>query len=276
MMTASIVTYHTAIEELDRCLKSLLASDLVSWVMVIDNGEEPERIGHYCKTYADDRIRYVAHPNTGYGAGHNAAIRECDQTYHLVINSDVFFDEGVLEALIAYMEKTENKDVAQVIPHVIYPDGSLQYVCRLLPTPVDLFFRRFMPSACGKNRDARYTLALSGYNQPMNAPYHMGCFMLFRMKALDSIKITDGQYFDERFFLYPEDIDITRRLHRQHRTMYWPEVTITHDHRQASYHSLHMTWVHFYNMCKYFNKWGWFSDRERKDFNRQILSEIGQ
>ena len=77
--------------------------------------------------------------------------------------------------------------------------------------------------------------------------------------------------FDERFFMYPEDIDLTRRIHREYLTLYYPSETIVHAHRQASYHNLHMLWIHATNMCRYFNKWGWLFDRERKAFNRQVL-----
>ena len=110
--------------------------------------------------------------------------------------------------------------------------------------------------------------------------------MFFRRSALDAIAIRSNsafsgssspslkvQYFDERFFLYPEDIDITRRMHRLYRTMFVPYVTIVHQHRQSSYHSLHLMCVHIYNMCKYFNKWGWLIDDERKSFNQKCLTQ---
>ena len=282
MLSVSIVTYHTAIEELDRCLKCLLASARVEWVMIVDNGGEAERIGKYCEGLQETRLQYFAHSNVGYGAGHNMALRRTSCKYHLVINSDVFFDHGTLEAIVDFLDKDENQDVVQLIPRVMNADGSLQYVCRLLPSPIDLFGRRFLPASWFEKRNTRYTLAFTGYDRPMNVPYHMGCFMFLRVCALDTIAIPPSHrhplktYFDERYFLYPEDIDLTRRMHRIGRTLYWPGVTITHNHRQASYHSWHMTVIHLREMCKYFAKWGWLSDRERKTFNEQVLAEVGQ
>nr|WP_304642651.1 hypothetical protein [uncultured Muribaculum sp.] len=76
--------------------------------------------------------------------------------------------------------------------------------------------------------------------------------------------------FDERFFMYPEDIDLSRRLHRMYRTIYYPGITVVHRHRAASYHNSRMLWIHIVNMMKYFNKWGWFFDRERKEFNARL------
>jgi len=63
--------------------------------------------------------------------------------YHLVLNPDVYFESGVLEKLFDYMEF--NSDVGQLMPKVLYPDGEVQYLCKLLPTPMDLIFRRFIP-----------------------------------------------------------------------------------------------------------------------------------
>lgn len=93
--------------------------------------------------------------------------------------------------------------------------------------------------------------------------------MFFRTECFKKMGL-----FDERFFMYPEDIDITRRMHKHYRTMFWPEVTIVHAHRAASYKSLRMLMIHSYNMIKYFNKWGWIFDRERTEWNRNILENI--
>ncbi len=49
--------------------------------------------------------------------------------------------------------------------------------------------------------------------------------------------------FDERFFMYPEDIDLTRRIHRHYRTLYWPDHHYTPP-SGASYHSPRMLWIH--------------------------------
>lgn len=57
--------------------------------------------------------------------------------------------------------------------------------------------------------------------------------------------------------------------------MFWPEVTIVHVHRSASYKSRKMLRIHLVNMIKYFNKWGWIFDKERRQWNRQLLEDLG-
>lgn len=266
MITVSIVTYKTEIEELRHCLDSL-SSSLVRKIYIVDNSRM-QSISDFCKTY--DKVEYIPSNNVGYGAGHNIAIRKAlklGEKYHLVLNSDVYFGEDVLPKLVEYMDK--NEDVAQVQPNVVYPDGTLQYGCRLLPSPFNLISRRFLFHEWNERINRRFLLYDFDRKSPMNLPYHQGSFMLFRTKCLEEVGL-----FDERFFMYPEDIDITRRMHKRYRTMFWPEVSIVHAHRAASYQSMRMLAIHSYNMIKYFNKWGWFFDKERSEWNRRILDEV--
>lgn len=93
--------------------------------------------------------------------------------------------------------------------------------------------------------------------------------MFFRVEALKDVGL-----FDERFFMYPEDIDITRRMHAKYRTMFYPFVSIVHAHAAASKTNKKMLKIHILNMIKYFNKWGWLFDKERKQFNAQLQREI--
>ena len=115
----------------------------------------------------------------------------------------------------------------------------------------------------------RYLLAAHDHDKELNCPYLLGSFLFFRNEALKDCGI-----FDERFFMYPEDIDITRRLHENWKTMYWPGVSIIHEHAAASRKSWKMLKIHFENMIRYFNKWGWIYDKKRRQFNRRLLSEI--
>lgn len=267
MITVSIVAYKTDTEELKKCLNSL-SSPLVNKIYVVDNSIQ-QYLADFCKE--QEKVEYIPSENVGYGAAHNKAIRkalEGGAMYHLVLNSDVYFEPSVLEKLSEYMDNQE--DVAMVQPNIVYPDGRLQYACRLLPTPVNLIFRRFLPKRMIEGMNYRYQLKMFDHKRELNVPYHQGSFMFFRLSAFEKVGL-----FDERFFMYPEDIDITRRMHKYYRTMFWPEVTVVHAHRAASYKSKRMLKIHIWNMIKYFNKWGWIFDGERKRWNKDLLKEIG-
>lgn len=267
MITVSIVTYKTETEELKRCLDSL-NSDLVKKIYVVDNSQQPY-LADFCKEH--NKVEYIPSNNVGYGAAHNVAIRkamECGAKFHLVLNSDVYFEPEALACIVTYLDA--NRDVAMVQPNIVYPDGRMQYTCRLLPTPANLIFRRFLPKKMVEGMNYRYMLKMFDHKRELNVPYHQGSFMFFRTSTFEKVGL-----FDERFFMYPEDIDITRRMHKYYRTMFWPEVTVVHAHRAASYKSKKMLKIHMWNMCKYFTKWGWFFDGERSRWNKELLAELG-
>lgn len=269
-VSASIVVYNTDSAELCQCLESLVANE-INDIWIIDNSPSSK---DYNKIVADSpslkslNLHYLHLPhNPGYGAGHNCAIREILEAgfdAHLVVNSDIFFSKGVIGLLIEVFAKDSR--VGQISPRIVSPDGQPQYAQRLLPTPLDVFGRRFLPSFMMRGRNRRYLLVARSETEIANIPYHQGSFMLFRAEALKEI---GG--FDERFFMYPEDIDITRRVHRNWLTIYYPHANVTHAHRASSYKSLKMLWVHCRNMIKYFNKWGWWIDPERRKINRATL-----
>ncbi len=265
----SIVTYRTEESELRKCLDALLGEASVRTVHVVDNSSMPY-IADICSGYGG-RVTYTPHPNTGYGDAHNVALRrslDSDADYHLVINSDVYFDAGVLDACVRYMDL--NADVAQLIPHTVYPDGREQYVIHPLPTPFDMALRGFLPEKWFAARRRRYILADRDPEATVDAPYHHGCFMLLRTAAL-----AETGLFDPRFFMYPEDIDLTRRIHSRYRTVYYPGVTIVHAHRAESKTSRRMRKIHIVNMLRYFRKWGFFFDSERRRMNCELFRSLG-
>lgn len=267
MVSASIVTYNTRKDDLDRVVSSALA-DGVDRLYVIDHSGD-ERIRSYLPP--DPRIFYERHPNRGYGAGHNIAIRKAvmeGAVYHAVLNPDIYWDGKVVGPLSEYMEA--HSEVGLMVPKVLYPDGRLQYVCKLIPTPLDLIANRFMPESLVRKRIARFRLEGSGYDRIMNVPYMHGCFFMLRIDA-----IKDTGMFDERFFMYPEDIDLTRRIHEKWETLYYPGVSICHAHAAESRKSAKMLGIHVSNMIKYFNKWGWWVDKKRSRYNREVLKRLG-
>lgn len=268
-LNVSIVLYKPHAEQVQYVIRQLLRSERVNKLYLIDNSDKPVTADSEARPIMDTRVEYrFMGTNLGYGKGHNVALRESiaeNIPFHLVMNSDILFEPDILDTMLTYMGTHE--DVAMMMPKVLYPSGEVQRLCKLLPTPWDVFGRRFLLAAWVRKRNARYELHASGYDKMMNVPYLSGCFMLLRTTAAQQVGL-----FDERFFMYPEDIDLTRRLHAHYKTLFFPDVTIVHDHGQASYHSLRMLWIHGINMCKYFNKWGWLFDAERKRVNEETIS----
>ncbi len=261
MISVSIVTYHSETSELDACLASL-GNPLVKKITIVDNGQE-ERLRKYC--LGKPGVDYISLPNPGFGAAHNRALLSSDQPYHIILNSDVRFNPDILTKLADCMQR--NPDVAQLQPKIYKADGSLQYGSRRLPSPWMLIGRRFLPEWIMKYSNRRYLLMDKDLDSPLNVPYQVGCFMMIRTAAAKAI---GG--FDERFFMYPEDIDLSRRLRQNHIVLYYPAVSIIHAHAAASYRNLRMLRIHADNMIRYFRKWGVWSDRQRRQFNGDVNS----
>ena len=158
-----------------------------------------------------------------------------------------------------------NLDIGLLMPKILNSDGSIQYLCKLIPTPFDLMLRRFLPKSIFKKSRTRFQMIDTNYNSIMEVPYLSGCFMFLRLNVLKYVG-----YFDERFFMYPEDIDLSRRIHEVSKTIFYPNVSIFHLHEKASYKSFKMIYIHFINLVRYFNNWGWFFDKKRDHINSRI------
>ncbi|KAB2826954.1 MAG: glycosyl transferase family 2 [Paludibacter sp. 47-17] len=262
MLNISIVLYNHTWNSVGPLIGSLLTVKGLNELFIIDNSPSPS------PGFADRGGRYIfTGSNRGYGAGHNIALRKSlqqDVPFHLVINPDIELNPSSVTEMMEYLQ--QHPDTGLLMPRVVYPDGSLQYLCKLVPTPADLLFRRFLPEKLARKRMVRFEMRNTAYRHIMEVPYLSGCFMLLRTSTLKEVGL-----FDERFFMYPEDIDLTRRIHRRYKTVFYPAVTVIHHHEQSSYKNWRMLLIHSVNLVRYFNKWGWWYDPERTQINKRII-----
>lgn len=262
---SSIVLYKNNPEILSQAITSFLNTDLNVKLYLVDNSPTDA----LRNVLTDKRVEYIfSGANLGFGKAHNIAMRKGieEATYYLVLNPDVFFERDVLRKLFDFMESRPT--VGQVMPKIMYPSGDIQRLCKLLPTPVDLFLRRFFPFFPGaKERNKRYELTDTGYDKIMNIPYLSGCFMLFRSTALKEVGL-----FDERIFMYIEDADLTRRMHQRYETLFYPEAVVYHHYSKGSYKSLRLMLYNIHGAYVYFMKWGWIFDKERTRINNQVIT----
>jgi GT2 family glycosyltransferase len=270
--TVSIVVHSSEFADLAPLLKCLQQDKhILRWV-VVDNGSSDE-IRDAVQGMGGIYVR--PGKNLGFGRGHNLALKQLggiDAPYHLILNPDIMFDADALGRLSDVMES--HPDVGLVMPKVLYPDGSNQYLCKLLPAPIDLVLRRFLPApwkGLARKRTALYELRFLDSDMPAYVPSLSGCFMFARRSVLEAV---GG--FDERFFLYMEDVDFCRRMLGISRLLYWPGVAVEHVHQMGSYRSRKLLFLHIRSAIQYFNKWGWIRDRTRKQVNRGTVASRGQ
>ena len=137
--TASIVLFKTPDFLISRVLDCLIQSNVFHTIFIIDNS--PEMSNFSFSSYP--KVEYIKNINDGYGSAHNIAIKKALEfsEFHLILNPDIYFDGAILNEMLGKMIK--DSDIGLLMPKILYPDGTNQYLCKLIPTPVDLFLRRF-------------------------------------------------------------------------------------------------------------------------------------
>lgn len=187
--------------------------------------------------------------NRGFGYGHNMAIREVTSQYHIVMNLDTTPNQrNSLIKMSQYMNV--HPDVDLLSPLVRYPNGDIQYLTRNEPTVFDLGIR-LLGSTWFKNRQEKFVHLEDGYDHEQKILNATGSFMFLRTETLQRI---GG--FDERYFLYMEDTDLTKTINENGKAMLSPEFEVIHEWQRGN-HSVSGSKIMISSMIKYFNKWGW-------------------
>lgn len=267
-ITASIVLYNSDEAEVTAAIRSIFADGLAIRLYLIDNS--PNDSLRQLATSPDIEYIFMGR-NLGYGSAHNVALQKSIENgipYHIIINPDILVEEQTLASLHAFME--DNKDIGLAMPRVTDKDGVTQPLCKLLPTPFDLFGRRFISgSQYAINRNKRYELHDFRYDAVLNSPCLSGCFMFIRTDVLKKSGL-----FDPRYFMYLEDYDLTRRIHKFAKTVVFPFVSVIHVHKKDSYKNKRLLKIHLQSAIKYFNKWGWLLDSERRTWNDAVMERV--
>lgn len=258
----SVVVYQTEPEELATLLNSLVYPK-PTLVTVVDNSPTPALRA----TVEQAGAQYLfLDRNVGFGAGHNIALRRSLDLarYHAVVNPDVVLEPTTLSTLVAFMD--EHPEIGQAMPAVLYPDGREQRLAKRLPSPADLFLRRFLGwmGSLAKAHSERYELRDLDLSVPRLVPCLSGCFMFIRSSVLKQVG-----FFDERYFMYMEDVDFCRRVGAVSLTAICPSARIQHGYSKGSYKNNRLMLLHMSSAVRYFFKWGWFLDPARREQNRR-------
>ncbi|BBO60092.1 glycosyltransferase family 2 protein [Mycoavidus sp. B2-EB] len=270
-LSVSVVTFKPDIVLLQRTLASLHRAiiylraqrgrALSVSVVLVDNGNGciSDAWESAFKRDAIECKVITGHGNVGYGRGHNLALECSTSDYHLILNPDVEMSENALAQALDFFD--QHHDIALIAPHVLDEYGVTQYLCRCFPNLLDLFVRGFLR---GKAQDlfasrlVRYELRdlVDTADQNLNAfispQIISGCYMLFRMNVLKKL---GG--FDQRYFLYFEDYDLSLRASAIAGIAYVPAVRVIHFGGGASKKGWRHICMFTVSACRFFNRFGW-------------------
>ena len=180
---------------------------------------------------------------SGFSSNHNAAFKEVagdvECLFFCPINPDVCLNANPFPILLAGLNE---KDAVLAAPLVIGASGLVEDSHRRFPT-----LRSLITKALGRG-DGRYSVQLGQPN--FHPEWVAGMFMLFRA---ESFRRLGG--FDERFFLYYEDVDICVRAWKQgFKIVACPSAVVVHDARRDSRRKLRFMAWHLSSLTRYFMK----------------------
>ena len=133
-----------------------------------------------------------------------------------------------------------------------------------------LIGRRFFGRmAWTQKRNRQYELHDWAYDDIASFPFLSGCFMFMRRSVLNRVV-----GFDPRYFLYAEDLDLSRRIHAVAETLFYPKVEIVHEYRSLNRRSWRQWMYGITSLSQYFSKWGWLVDRERDAINARTIAAL--
>lgn len=267
-ITSCIVLYKNDLTMLREAIGSFMNIDLDVKLYLVDNSPTDEsKI-----LVTDSRIEYIHNPtNPGFGASHNVAIQkaiELGSKFHFIVNPDIFFEGDVITPMVEYMGSDET--IGMMMPQILNEDKTIQSLPKLLPSPFSILKRKLKKPARAYQKFIReYELRDVPKDIIYNAPVLSGCFTLLNLDAIKKV----GMY-DDKFFMYFEDWDLSRRIHQHYKTIYFPKVSVVHEYKSGANKSKKLFKIFVNSAITYFNKWGWFFDSEREKINKEALSQF--
>jgi len=172
----------------------------------------------------------------GFGANHNSAFRSAQGEFLCVINPDISFTVDPFAELVAALRDGSTGVAA---PQVVTPLGAPEDNGRTFPTPAAILKKAFLPAPRRVHPDAA---------RVSHPDWVAGMFMLLSRKAFEAV---GG--FDERYFLYYEDVDLCARL-RLHgfQVAYCPRVSVVHAAQRRSHRNPYYFVWHLQSMVRFF------------------------
>jgi len=203
----SVVSYRTPVL-LRRCLRALESerATLELDVTVVDNASGDGSAELVSAEFP--WVRLIQNErNVGFGAAHNQALDGAAGRHLLVLNSDAIPLPSALRTLVDFLDA--HPSVAVVGPRLRYPDGRVQPSRRRFPTLATLFLestqlQRFLPDNAVLRR---YYVADRPDAEPQEVDWLVGACLCVRAAAAAQVGL-----FDERFFMYSEELDWCRRF----------------------------------------------------------------
>lgn len=245
---------------LEQCLQSVQAgtNGIDAEIFVVDNNSTDGSV-EYLRPKFPEVIFIENKDNPGFSKANNQAIEQCRGEYVLILNPDTVIGEDTIRTLCFFMDENGNAGASGVKMldgcGVFLPESK-----RSFPGPWVSFCKLFGLSRLFPNSKlfSRYSLPHLNPDKQHKVDVLAGAFMFVRREALDKAGL-----FDEAFFMYGEDIDLSYRLKLAGYDNYYLPERILHYKGESTRHKDRKHIHAFYNAMlifykKYYPRSGWF------------------
>lgn len=258
ILLSAIVLNYRSPRDTVKCVQALQKQTIADAmeILVVDNHSDDESIGFIRAQLSGlPGVRIIEErENLGYGRGNNAASHLAQGEYLLILNPDNVLPPDGAATMLKALKADPSAGV--VGPALVYPDGSVRPSARRFPSPRDLLSKRMFPGPWHAAYEEERKRLMSA--PAVDVDWLVGACLLLRT---DLYKELGG--FDERFFLFFEDIDLCRRIHALgKKVLYLSSLKVLDRKGRLSGSSIFSlftrktTRIHLASAIKYFFKWG--------------------
>lgn len=196
----------------------------------------PERLSFEVEDFSYPVVLLTNQFPKGFGANHNKAFTRSNGCHFCVMNPDIRLDSNPFDDLLACFA---DSTVGVVAPLVLGENGEVEDSARRFPTPLTILCK-----ALGGCKGNDYVIG----EKPFHPDWVGGMCMLFPRAVFEHL---GG--FDERYFLYYEDVDLCARLRLLgYEVLATPQAKVTHHAQRTSRRSLTYLRWHFKSMMRFF------------------------
>lgn len=245
-ISAAIVTYN----DIDKVRDAVLSikentKRYPLKLYLIDNGSTDNTVDYF----KDFDVTVIENgKNIGFGAAHNKALGLPLGKYHFIVNPDIVIKSDVLSDMVDFMD--QNPDIALSMPNILSSDGSVQHLPKEIPTTRFLFLGRLARFGGIFEKIRReYVWADREIKDTTDIDFVSGCFMCIKSEVFKNL---GG--FDERYFMYLEDVDLTLRAKKMGRAVINPHIAVTHSWERESAKKLKYLFIHLASADKFLRR----------------------
>ncbi len=213
-----VILEYKSLRELKELINSLIPvfKNLKIEIIIVSNSCYSKQEQQKLEKEYKNCIWIFNKKNKGFAGGVNTGLRRANNEYILYLNTDAKYKKGNILDLLEYF--SNNKNIGVIGPKIIDKNDIVQDSARRFQNPLIVIKRTVMRILFQKNSFPE----VMDYNKIFEVDWVCGAAMFFKVECLRKIN-----YFDEKYFLYFEEVDLCKRVwDSKYKVVYYPNFII--------------------------------------------------